>query len=302
MSLKFDQIRDASSGKWRDVILPYLAINVPATKSKHGPCPICGGTKPFRFDDKEGRGTWICNHCGSGHGFKLIEMAKGWEFMRVYQEVAAALGITSDSEITEEERQKWREKAEQDRIQAEQDKIKGQHAAAKRAERIWNAKSVDRDCPYLDRKQVQNYGCKINGKGNLIVPLFDVDGKLWNVQEIHADGYKPYLSGGRVNDCFYMISSINSPDDTICIAEGYATGASIYQATGRTTVIAFQSGNIDKVAAALYSKFPQLNFVYCADDDSHSNPPDAGLKAANKALAVTGGIVILPDFSKVADI
>lgn len=296
MGIKFDQVRDASSGNWRSTIFPALAIVVPPSKSKHGPCPICGGTKPFRCDDKEGRGTWICNHCGSGNGFKLVELSKGWDFMRVYQEVAAVLGIASDSEITEEERQKWREKAEQDRIAAEQDRIKAQDAAAKRAARIWAGQSVDRDCPYLDRKQVQNFGCKINGKGNLLVPLFDVDGNLWNIQEIHADGHKPYLKGGRVNDCFYMIGQIVSGFEIVSVVEGYATGASVFMATGYTTIVTFQAGNIDKVAAALYGKYPNLSFAYCADDDSHSNPPNAGLNAANKALAITGGIVILPKF------
>lgn len=299
MGIKFDQVRDASSGNWRSTIFPALAINVPPSKSKHGPCPICGGNKPFRCDDKEGKGTWICNHCGSGNGFRLVELSKGWDFMRVYQEVAAVLGITSDSEITDEERQKWREKAEQDRINAEQERVKSQDAAAKRAARLWAGQSVDRDCPYLERKQVQNFGCKINGKGNLLVPLFDVHGKIWNIQEIHVDGHKPYLKGGRVNDCFYMIGEIKNDWDIVCVAEGYATAASVYMATGYTTIVTFQSGNIDKVASALRSKYPNILFVYTADDDSHSNPPDAGLNAAKKALAITGGIIILPDFKDV---
>ncbi|MNP78853.1 hypothetical protein D3C76_1765620 [compost metagenome] len=66
--------------------------------------------------------------------------------------------------------------------------------------------------------------------------------------------------------------------------------------------MAFQSSNIDKVGIAIRSKYPELQLVYCADDDSHSTPPDAGLKAANKAVAATGGIVILPDFSQVVNV
>lgn len=301
--IKLDDVKMASQNRWRDAILPALGINVPSTKSKHGPCPICGGKDRFRFDDRDGRGTWLCNPdigCGAGDGFSLVQKAKDWDFVRAGKEIGAILGLSAESQTTDEERQKWKEKAERQRIQAEQDEIKAQESAAKRAQRLWSANPVDRDCPYLDRKQVQNHGCKINGKGNLIVPLFDVDGKIWNVQEIHADGYKPYLKGGRVNACFYMIGQIEKPYDIVCIAEGYATGASVYEATGHTTVVAFQAGNIDKVAIALRGKYPELNFVYCADDDSHSNPPDAGLKAANRALAATGGIVILPDFSKVA--
>ncbi|MHA3048675.1 primase-helicase zinc-binding domain-containing protein [Acinetobacter sp. ANC 4639] len=297
MALNFDQVRDAALGKWKDLIFPAFAITVPAKKNQHGPCPICGGTDRFRCDDKQGKGTWICTQCNAGDGFALIEKARGLDYSSVLIEVGAILGLSADSKVTEQDRKKWREKAEADQIDTEQKKIKAQATAATRAERLWKGKSVDRDCPYLDRKQVKNHGCKINGKGNLLVPLFDVDGRLWNVQEIHADGHKPYLPGGRVNDCFYIIGEIIDQHQIVCIAEGYATAASIFEATGYTTVVAFQSGNIDKVGIAIRSKYPNLQLVYCADDDSATL--NAGLKAANKAVAATGGIIVLPDFETV---
>lgn len=294
MALTFDQVRDAALGKWKDLIFPAFAITVPAKKNQHGPCPICGGTDRFRCDDKQGKGTWICSQCNAGDGFELIVKARGIDRADVLKEIGAVLGLSSETKVTDADRKKWREKAEQQRLQAEIDERKAQEAAAKRAERIWKAKSVDRDCPYIQRKQVQNHGCKVNGKGNLIVPLFDKDGKIWNVQEIHADGHKPYLPGGRVNDCFYIIGEIIDQHQIVCIAEGYATAASIFEATGYTTVVAFQSGNIDKVGITIRSKYPNLQLVYCADDDSATL--NAGLKAANKAVAATGGIIVLPDF------
>ncbi|MHA3104658.1 primase-helicase zinc-binding domain-containing protein [Acinetobacter sp. ANC 3791] len=297
MALNFDQVRDAAQGNWKDLIFPAFAITVPAKKNQHGPCPICGGTDRFRCDDKQGKGTWICSQCVAGDGFELIVKARGIDRADVLKEVGAVLGLSSETKVTEADRKKWRDKVEQQRLQAELDERKAHDAAAKRAERIWKAKSVDRDCPYLQRKQVQNHGCKINGKGNLLVPLFDIAGKIWNVQEIHADGHKPYLTGGRVNDCFYILGEIRAEDQIVCIAEGYATAASIFEATGYTTVVAFQSGNVDKVGIAIRSKYPNLQLVYCADDDSATK--DAGLKAANKAVAATGGIIVLPDFKTV---
>lgn len=300
MAITFPQVRDAALGRWKDMIFPAFAITVPFHKNKHGPCPICGGTDRFRCDDKQGKGTWICNQCGAGDGFELIVKARCYSHAEVLKEVGSILGLSSDSNVTDADRQKWREREEKLRLQAEAEERKSQEAAAKRAERLWNGKAVDRDCPYLDRKQVKNHGCKINGKGNLLVPLFDIEGKIWNMQEIHADGFKPYLPGGRVNDCFYIIGEILVTNQIVCIAEGYATGASIYEATGHTTVIAFQSGNIDKVGIAIRSKYPNLQLVYCADDDSATL--DAGLKAANKAVAATGGIIVLPDFKTVETI
>lgn len=296
MSLTFPQVRDTALGRWKDLIFPAFAVTVPVTKNKHGPCPICGGTDRFRCDDKQGKGTWICNQCGAGDGFELLVKARGLNHAEVLKEVGSLLGLSADSKVTDADREKWRKREEQQRLQAEKDERKAKETAAKRAERLWKSQTVDRDCPYLDRKQVKNHGCKINGKGNLLVPLFDIDGKIWNIQEIHADGYKPYLPGARVNDCFYVIGEITAENQIVCIAEGYATGASIFEATSHTTVVAFQSGNIDKVGIAIRSKYPNLQFVYCADDDSATL--DAGIKAANKAVAATGGIIVLPIFKK----
>ncbi|MBF6929453.1 toprim domain-containing protein [Acinetobacter baumannii] len=299
MALNFDQVRDAAQGRWKEVIFPAFAIQVPAKKNQHGPCPICGGKDRFRCDDKQGKGTWICNQCNAGDGFALIEKARNMDYSAVLQEVGAILGLSKDAKITEADRERWRKKAEADRLKAEQDEIRANEAAAKRAERESKWRSFDRDCPYLERKQVKNFGCRINGNGHLIVPLFDINGKIWNLQTIHPDGFKPYLNGGRINHCFYMLGQIVDPQQVICIAEGYATAASIHEATGYTTVVSFQSSNVDKVGIAIRTKYPNAHIVYCADDDSHSNPPDAGLKAANKAVAATGGQVILPDFSVV---
>lgn len=62
-----------------------------------GPCPIEGGGKTrFRFDNKDGRGTWICNHCGSGDGVELIARINGWDnreaFIRLANEVRGRTG------------------------------------------------------------------------------------------------------------------------------------------------------------------------------------------------------------------
>lgn len=302
MSLTFDQVRDAALGKWKDLVYPAFGIAVPAKKNMHGPCPICGGKDRFRCDDKQGKGSWICNQCGAGDGFSLIEKSRNMDYSTVLKEVGAVLGLSSETKVTDEDRKKWKEKEKAQAKAAELEERKAQEAAAKRATRIWSTKTVDRDCPYIERKQVKNFGCKVNGKGNLIVPLFDKDGKIWNVQEIHADGHKPFLPGGRVSACFFMIGQVNQIDELICIAEGYATGASIHEATGYVTVIAFNSGNIDKVGKEIRALHQHARLVYCTDDDSHSTPPDAGLKAANKAVVATGGIVILPDFSQVVNV
>ena len=68
------------TGKWYGV-LSTLGIDRQYLQNKHGPCPICmEGTDRFRFDDKEGRGTYFCNTCGAGDGFELLQKVHGWSF------------------------------------------------------------------------------------------------------------------------------------------------------------------------------------------------------------------------------
>jgi putative DNA primase/helicase len=66
-------------GHWRSILMT-LGINSDFLRNRHGPCPICGGADRFRFDDKDGRGTYICNQCGAGDGPDLAMGALGISF------------------------------------------------------------------------------------------------------------------------------------------------------------------------------------------------------------------------------
>lgn len=93
------RIRDAACGRWPD-ILPRLGVPGDSLTGKHGPCPGCGGRDRFRFDDRDGRGTWICGGGGApiaGDGFALLQHIHGWDFPRTLAEVASLLGIQPDS-------------------------------------------------------------------------------------------------------------------------------------------------------------------------------------------------------------
>lgn len=63
-------IIDKTCGHWPR-ILKHIGVPEAALQNKHGPCPICGGKDRFRFDDREGRGTYFCNQCGPGDGMTL---------------------------------------------------------------------------------------------------------------------------------------------------------------------------------------------------------------------------------------
>ena len=101
-------VHEAALGKWRS-ILPQLRVDAGYLTERHGPCPVCrAGRDRFRFDDKQGRGTWICNQCGAGNGIDLVMKVNGWTFKEAAESVHALVGsaetVMPKPEITEQER------------------------------------------------------------------------------------------------------------------------------------------------------------------------------------------------------
>jgi putative DNA primase/helicase len=88
-------IRDITQGRWRG-ILASLGLTEKQLSSKHTECPICRNgprSDSFRFDDKDGRGTWICTHCGAGEGISLVMKIKGIEFKEAVAMVNPLAGV-----------------------------------------------------------------------------------------------------------------------------------------------------------------------------------------------------------------
>lgn len=93
--MKAPDIRDQARNKWAS-ILDHFGIDRDLLTGKHGPCPICGGKDRFRFDNKEGRGTWICNVCGAGDGVHLLILKTKWSFKDAAQNIRAMLGEATE--------------------------------------------------------------------------------------------------------------------------------------------------------------------------------------------------------------
>jgi putative DNA primase/helicase len=82
---------DEAIGRWQG-ILSGLGVDPRFLVNKHGPCPVCNGKDRFRFDDKDGRGTWYCNQCGPGDGFELLKRLNGWSFQEAAKHVEQLIG------------------------------------------------------------------------------------------------------------------------------------------------------------------------------------------------------------------
>jgi putative DNA primase/helicase len=82
---------DVAAGRWPG-ILQALGVDPTYLRNKHGPCPSCTGKDRYRFDDKDGRGTWFCSRCGSGDGFQLLQIVFGWTFQETAKQVDRIVG------------------------------------------------------------------------------------------------------------------------------------------------------------------------------------------------------------------
>ena len=85
------QLSERAAGRWRG-ILPALGIDPRHLTGKHGPCPKCGGKDRFRFDNKDGNGSWICTHCGAGYGANLVMLVHGLDFREAARRIEGVIG------------------------------------------------------------------------------------------------------------------------------------------------------------------------------------------------------------------
>lgn len=82
---------DIARNRWPG-LLAHFGVDQNILDGKHYPCPVCGGKDRFRFDDKDGRGTFICSNCRAGDGFRLLELLKGWTFREAAKAIEAVVG------------------------------------------------------------------------------------------------------------------------------------------------------------------------------------------------------------------
>ena len=224
---------------------------------------------------------WLVK-CGDGYAFG------DWASDKKYTVFPDAIYILSPAEKQALDIQiaKQRELFHKERQQAQQ-------TVAETAQREYDKMDTAPDThPYLKRKCVSAGLAKYNPKtDSLVVPLYDTDDKLWSLQYISADGEKRFMAGGRKKGCF---CPFGTPSDTIIICEGFATAATVYAASGEYTVAAMDAGNLEPVAMAIRSKYPNARILIAGDNDWEKEPNVGAEYAANAAHTV-GANVCMPD-------
>lgn len=202
-------------------------------------------------------------------------------------------------QLTDEERAQLAAQAQLAKLRRAADLEAQYEKAAERSLARWDrlpGEPANDDNAYLSRKGVGAHGVRFNGQ-KLVVPVRDVDGKLWSLQSIGAEegGRKLFERGGRKTGNMHVIGDI-VPGQNILVAEGYATGASLHEASGKAVAIAFDSGNIDSVVGALKQRYPE-NPIYIMGDDDRLTKQNVGVQKAMAAAQKHEVGVAFPEFA-----
>ncbi|MBU0910254.1 MAG: toprim domain-containing protein, partial [Proteobacteria bacterium] len=149
---------------------------------------------------------------------------------------------------------------------------------------------------------ITNPGVKVDAKGNIVVPLVDVDGKQWSHQTLQTNGFKQIFKDSRLQGTFALIGakSVHDLKGEILLAEGYSTAATIHEVTGKPVVVSTTSNNLKHVATALRDRHPNQAIYIMADDDRYlieQGKMNAGQVKAREAAEAIDGRVISPSFA-----
>ena len=181
---------------------------------------------------------------------------------------------------------------------------------------IWKGCSSVERHPYLDTKGVHPYGIRLTIQpleipfswrdkpqfippNSLVIPLTDTDGVIHSLQFIDERGNKRFLAGGAIQGHFFPLGDL-SHAETILIAEGFATAATLDTVTDHTAVAAFNTGNLKAVALNLKAAYPQADFIVCADNDRFTDGNPGVTKAREAAVAI-GARLAIPEFPEGAE-
>ncbi len=321
--LDFEAIRAGSIGHYVSTIFPAAGITFSKAPHQHQACPMCGGSDRFRCDDKRGEGTWICSQCGAGNGFMLVQQYTSLDVYETNKLIAGAIGLDATSTVTDEQRAEWQSQQVEREAVEKAEKRQARIDAAAKAQSIWsNSKPANDDHPYLLRKNVSAIGLNQDANDNLIIPMhyYNIETKqttLVNVQAIAPDSEKKFLYGGLVSGAYFTIGSeAMLKGGIVLICEGYATGATVFDAMSYSlpVIVAFNAHNLIPVAQSIRAQYPTHRIIIIADDDSATATKmrdkdiadgkepkalieyNAGLRDGRAAAIAVAGEMVAPNF------
>ena len=284
--MKINEITTQAVGKWQSI---FSSLGIDVGNGKHCPCPVCGGKDRFRFDNKNGRGTYICNQCGSGDGLELIKNYYHCDAKEASNKVAEYLNLRNTSTSSD--------------LKSDlQDNIP-ENPVCKKVNYLLS-KAILGQSDYLTEKGL-TFDLSLLDDGRIFVPLININSEYTGGQFIEPNGNKRLMRGSNKKGAFIWVSpKLGKPDEVkkelltateIIICEGLATGISIAVFRHRSLVIsAIDAGNLIHVAKAIREVNSTANIIIAGDNDigSHKN---TGKEKAIEAAKAVNGYYTIPD-------
>ncbi|MCO6551713.1 MAG: toprim domain-containing protein [Gilliamella sp.] len=293
--MKINEITTQAVGKW-DYIFQSLGIEV--GNGKHCPCPVCGGKDRFRFDNQNGRGTYICNQCGSGDGLELIKNYCQCDAKEASSKVVECLNLSNQNN-------KIRENLVFRKIDSEQlhnDNIPD-NPVCKKVEYLLSKATLGQS-QYLTKKGL-TFDLPLLDNERIFVPMLNFHNEYAGGQFIELDGSKHLMKSSSKKGAFILATSILSRPAEVCanllahneiiICEGLATGISIAEFRHQSIVIsAIDAGNLIHVAKDIRELNPTAKIIIAGDNDIGQSP-NTGLAKAIEAAQAVNGYYSVPD-------
>jgi putative DNA primase/helicase len=230
-------------------------------------------------------GAWGVYH-GADSGKQAIILRRDGQALELSAEERAAIRTRHEANV---KRARALRQAEADR-------------AAIEAERVWRAYLPTGRSDYLERKGVQAYGLRFSpsGNGTVAVPMLR-GGRVVGLQIIRGRERgrkleKQYWPAGMDKSGAYHLIGAARSGGVLLVAEGYATAATLHEASGLPVAVAFDAGSLRPVAEALAKAYRSSRLLLCADDD-YRTPGNPGVTAAQNAAFAVGGAHLVPAFS-----
>ena len=205
-------------------------------------------------------------------------------------------------ELSKEQRESLRKRLAEDRRRAERERKAAGARAAARAAKVWSKCLPTGDSEYLGRKGVGGHGVRYSPSGAMVIPMLDLAGTIHGLQIIRGKSLaqsarrpeKEFWPAGLVKKGHFHL--IGTPTNIVLVGEGYATCATLHEATGFPVAVAYDAGNLAPVASALHKRYPLARILVCADDDAFT-PGNPGVTAASAAALESAGAMIVPRFA-----
>ncbi|MNZ90615.1 DNA primase TraC [compost metagenome] len=157
---------------------------------------------------------------------------------------------------------------------------------------VWVGTDAQRWLGMVPKPRPAHLSMMVLRKGYMAVPLRDAAGRLWSLQSINGQGTKLFPRYGRKQGCFHLIGEPVGAS-VLAVAEGYATAASVHEATGWPVAMAFDAGNLLPVGRALRELHPEVALVFAGDDDP-TQPGNPGRTKAEAAAAALDAVAAFP--------